>query len=563
MTQRIFFVFAFLLTSLFIFAQKKPTESFKITYKQYSNDQYQDGRDLELIYSNSIAYLSKNEDQIRQFIDYKNKIIVNIMKTDDKMYKTVTPLNKLDEGIPVKDTIESVMGFDCNLIVFNSFSNKIEVWYTDEAPAKGSPYKSYLPVKNGLVLKIVINGNRTIIADTAFTIEQSQVPEYPLKSALEISEAEFEELKITSRYTTVGVFTNERINYDTELEKPQFSDEDNGKTYRLSNGAVILKKVKLPEKDRAYCYARLTVNSEGDAYDRTGTVFMIPAGSFDNTMLKGLFEGPSKLPIFTDNQQQEYQGNIRTSNYEPQIELMRFFTSFGAGYFNNLREINNYQWAETVTYKQEVTNLIPTNKDEVWIGVFIGNYDKGGHIVSLELDFYPEFDVESKAENFVLPLFNTVNILEMSGQNYGRFFRTDTLMVEFDIPENLNNPQLVYTSTGHGGWENGDEFVPKINQIFIDGKPIYSFVPWRTDCATYRLSNPASGNFNNGLSSSDFSRSNWCPGTLTCPEFIPLSNLNPGKHTMQIVIDQGEDEGSSFSHWAVSGVITGEIEILK
>jgi len=86
----------------------------------------------------------------------------------------------------------------------------------------------------------------------------------------------------------------------------------------------------------------------------------------------------------------------------------------------------------------------------------------------------------------------------------------------------------------------------------------FKFVPWRTDCGTYRLSNPASGNFKNGLSSSDLSRSNWCPATLTTPEFIPLSHLKPGKHIIKVVIHQGEDEGNSFNHWNVSGVLTGE-----
>jgi hypothetical protein len=38
----------------------------------------------------------------------------------------------------------------------------------------------------------------------------------------------------------------------------------------------------------------------------------------------------------------------------------------------------------------------------------------------------------------------------------------------------LKNAQLKYTTTGHGGWENGDEFVPKANSIFLDGKMTYS-----------------------------------------------------------------------------------------
>ena len=100
-------------------------------------------------------------------------------------------------------------------------------------------------------------------------------------------------------------------------------------------------------------------------------------------------------------------------------------------------------------------------------------------------------------------------------------------------------------------------FTPTLNQIFIDGKKVFNLIPWRTDCATYRLSNPASGNFDNGLSSSDFSRSNWCPGTLTPPYIIPLDDLKHGNHTIEIIIDQGEDAGNSFNHWGVTGVLTG------
>ena len=32
---------------------------------------------------------------------------------------------------------------------------------------------------------------------------------------------------------------------------------------------------------------------------------------------------------------------------------------------------------------------------------------------------------------------------------------------------------------------------------------------------------------------------------------------------MEIIIDQGEDEGGSFSHWGVTGVIVGEIQNLE
>jgi hypothetical protein len=72
------------------------------------------------------------------------------------------------------------------------------------------------------------------------------------------------------------------------------------------------------------------------------------------------------------------------------------------------------------------------------------------------------------------------------------------------------------------------------------------------------LFNPASGNFNDGLSSSDLSRSNWCPGTATNPIYIELGDLKAGTHTIQVKIPQGPNEGGSFSAWNVSGVLLGE-----
>ena len=147
--------------------------------------------------------------------------------------------------------------------------------------------------------------------------------------------------------------------------------------------------------------------------------------------------------------------------------------------------------------------------------------------------------------------------MEMAGQHYGRMFKTDSLTVEFELPENVSNLRLRYISTGHGGWGGGDEFNPKENVIIIDGEKVFTHTPWRCDCATFREMNPVSGNFWNGQSSSDLSRSGWCPGTATQPVYFDLSFLKPGKHTITIAIPQGDDEGNSFNHWMVSGILLG------
>ena len=254
---------------------------------------------------------------------------------------------------------------------------------------------------------------------------------------------------------------------------------------------------------------------------------------------------------------------VTTDDFSPLIELLRFFTPFGIRHFNDQVKVQGLKWEDSTYFKQDVTPILSKFKGDVWVGVFIGNYDRGGHIASLKLKYYPidqeEKEKVSSNKTWIYPLFNTVNVMEMSGQEYGTMFDQDSLRVSFNIPKGVKNIHLQYISTGHGGWEGGDEFNQKNNQIILDGKVIYSYVPWRSDCATFRKYNPASGNFWNGISSSDLSRSGWCPGTLTNPIFIPIANIEPGNHTMKIAIPLGKREGNSFSAWCISGVLIGEL----
>jgi hypothetical protein len=278
------------------------------------------------------------------------------------------------------------------------------------------------------------------------------------------------------------------------------------------------------------------------------------------SFLDALEKGIKTIPSYENGNGKLYYGIEATANYLPALELMRFFTPFGVQQFNHL-QLKNKTWEESANYRQDISELCTSLSDkELWIGAFIGNYDKGGHQIDLEITIHKN-DSEVFKNNFNLPLFNTLNIMEMAGQDYSTLFNNEKgLEVEFELNSEVKNAILRYTSTGHGGWGNGDEFVPKENKISLDGQKVHSFIPWRTECGSYRLYNPASGNFNNGLSSSDLSRSNWCPGTVTQPVYIPLGNLAAGKHKIKIQIPQGENEGSSFSSWNVSGVLLGEIK---
>jgi hypothetical protein len=544
--------------SPYILGAQVETPVFKVNYERL-NEGEESPSELSFIYHDQIVYLSQPDDKIQQYTDLQNGVNISVLNYEGSLYRNNTSFIDLPEPT-YADKPEEILGYDCQYASFSYFSNKIEVWYTEKTEAKGTPYSRFLPNKNALALKIIINGNRKIIAKSIEQLEGEIIPEFLPNTADQVTDAEFEELKINSKFTKLMIFEDEQINFDPSLPVQNENELVENQTYHFSKGSVILKKINLSQdlRNSGFIFAKLHCRSNGDAYDRTGSVFIIPENE-GISVLDAYLLGVDVLPIFNDNQGDEYQGIRKENDYEPPIELMRFFTSFGADHFNEKREINNYPWVEDVIYKQDVSALIPSEEAPIWIGVFIGNYDKGGHKVSLELDFYPSFDEEEKSADtkYIQPLFSTINTLEMSGQNYGRLFKNDTLAVEFEIEENIEDLQLVFTTTGHGGWGGGDEFNPKLNQILLDGTEIFSIVPWRTDCGTYRLSNPASGNFSNGMSSSDFSRSNWCPGTLTPPYIIPLMDIEPGMHRIQVVIDQGEDVEGGFSHWGVTGVIIG------
>ena len=379
------------------------------------------------------------------------------------------------------------------------------------------------------------------------------------KQKLVITHRIFDQVQLcwgkTDDYIAVTDVSFESIPYDSVLH--------------YAGGTLALKKVKLPALPKHYqTFIELHQQSNGDAYDRTGSVFVVPNAYSGPTFFEGINEHPDSLPVFHDKKGQKYQGIMmqrwvegeHVLYYQPPVELMRFFTPFGVGHFNDRVKIDGLEWENETYYKQEITDLSGyVQGDEILIGVWIGNYDGGGHKVTLDIksypgDYYWSEDNSAGDDELCKSLFNTCNVLEMAGQNYGRLFGTDSLTVDFYIPAE-GHYELRYLSTGHGGWGGGDEFNPKTNKIIVDDKEWYAYTPWREDCGCYRKYNPVSGNFWNGMSSSDFSRSGWCPGTATQPVYFDFSSLSPGNHTLKLAIPQGEDQSGSFSHWSVSGVL--------
>lgn len=546
-------------------AQKKKKQVSRaeavVTYGFRNNGKEMPGPGLQLFIRNNQAHVlphSNKPQKEQQYLQLADKQTLQVLTLDNgEKYTLKKAFSEYATPELLPDTA-TILGIVCKKARLFIRSNTIEVWYTDALALKGTPSLTTAPGL-GLVLKIVRNGSYETIAKkiTYRTITAEELA-WPENTGQLADDAAYMQQIIESRYVNVPVFDREQINFTDKLQNP--TGEQLNATYHYAGGTVIVKKVKLPVvKPGQTLFAELTQYSNGDAYDRTGSVFMIPTDKA-TSLLNALRQGVGVLPVYEGRNGKKYQGIVATDTYLPAIELMRFFTPFGVRHFNEQVKIKGYNWADSVIYRQDISELIPRLQGEVWLGVFIGNYDKGGHKASLNLKYYPGYEGEetSGSGNWVQPIFNTLNLMEMAGQEYGTVFEKDSLTVTVNIPEGIKNLQLRYTTTGHGGWGGGDEFNPKLNEVFVDGQRVYHFIPWRPDCGTYRLLNPSSGNFGNGLSSSDLSRSNWCPGTLTPPVTIPLPNLAPGKHTFKVAIQLGKPEGGSFSSWNVSGCLVGE-----
>lgn len=557
--MKYYFLSILLTLSISNFAQKKP-KALKVTYLKSYNGKLIEGQDPLFIFADESQTIITSKEIVEQKANYPfekyfvdrttNFQIQTAILSSNKEISTVDSLVISSQKFELLKDTKNILGYKCKKAKTIVNSNTIEIWYTNDLKIKGAP--TVLGQDLGLVLEVNRNNNFLI---TATKVEK--IKSIPLNIALPKTKLEttdllsYKDLLWKSRFKTIKIFKDEIINFSE-------TSKSNDSILRFGNGTIILKKVKIPKIiPGSQIYIDLTEQSNGDAYDRTGSVFLIPMDE-QISFLDGLQKGSKELPTYDNGNGNQYHGMVRTENYSPLIELMRFFTPFGIKQYNHI-ELKDKTWQEQVSYRQEISELVSIlDNQEVYIGTFIGNYDKGGHKISLNLTLHDEEKQVAKS-NFAYPIFNSTNVMEMAGQGYATMFDSEKgLEVNFTLNKDLKNVKLRYITTGHGGWENGDEFLPKKNTIILDGKEAFSFVPWRTDCGSYRLLNPASGNFTNGLSSSDYSRSNWCPGTATNPIYIDLGDLKSGNHSISVKIPQGEKEGGSFSFWNVSGVLIGE-----
>ena len=312
---------------------------------------------------------------------------------------------------------EEVLGYPCVKYKTSINSNTIEVWMTEGLGFEATPMPG-LGRLNGVMVRLMRNGIYCTDLEKVESVPSQ--PEFiPADKGQRKSSRELSQLRKDQLVMRIPVFAEAQIHF-ADYE-PLAGEIPFDTVIHFSHGTIIAKRLNLPRIPEHYqLFAEIHQRSNGDAYDRSASVFVVPtegAKSFRD----GLLQGVEALPVFVGRDGKEYQGIKAETDYLPPIELVRFFTSFGAGHFNDRVQIDGLTWTEENYYKQEVSELRDRLQGDVLIGMFIGNYDRGGHVVSLDLLAYPgdyEWD-ETPCRQQSVPLFNTCNLMEMSGRTTG------------------------------------------------------------------------------------------------------------------------------------------------
>lgn len=394
----------------------------------------------------------------------------------------------------------------------------------------------------------------------------------------------------TKTYKSVGdtrlsVFQKEPLRWIPDSLGAFNAADENG-IIRLGNGRIILKKIELPAYERdVKATITVRVESAGDRWDKSGSVFVIPGSQAVNMMT--VAAGEAAYPAVDSLVYEKLVGVAAADGYAPAAELLRFMTPFGVGFYSRLdtakvsktRPVYVDGWAPETYWEADITDLFPLLQDDAYVGVFIDTWTKEGYIASVDID------VEETGNEYtplpkrhVMPLVNTMYYV---GQEYPDIFARKDLSVDFELPQVSSSARLAYITTGHGGHSEGDEFTKQRNIVSMDGEAVIDYTPWRTDCASFRRFNPTSGvwterrtaayvawtpsgprrvekEIDEIIASSDYSRSNWCPGSQVNPVVVPLEDLAAGAHRLTISIPTAQPlshEKNEMNFWLVSAYL--------
>lgn len=118
--------------------------------------------------------------------------------------------------------------------------------------------------------------------------------------------------------------------------------------------------------------------------------------------------------------------------------------------------------------------------------------------------------------------------------------------IGFNTDRNVTGAKYYFINSNHGSGTNGEEYVRRQHNIYLDDVLKLQYTPGGVSCVPYRQYNTQSNciyiNCSTGAYRADtaaaWSWNNWCPGSAIPTRVINLGDLAAGDHTYKITVPQ-------------------------
>lgn len=222
------------------------------------------------------------------------------------------------------------------------------------------------------------------------------------------------------------------------------------------------------------------------------------------------------------------------------FEVMRFITGYGG----------------SATFTDDLTALAPLLHGRTTVRVMVNTYMDPAWEVSLTFSYTDDqagFRRPAMAKPIMMEPVVTAD--------------ENRLKASVTVPEGLHRPRLRILTTGHAtDGRGGDEFVTRTHVLRINGDEVARWRPWAEHGNALRHLNPASGRVvidGREIWASDFDRSGWNPGLVVEPLMLPVPELTPGEHEIELEVQdirptRPDDEDEEHGYWRISVIVVAD-----
>lgn len=226
------------------------------------------------------------------YVDFSIDSVYTLLQYTDSIYSSCYHLDSTDFSNEGK---ENVLGYSCTKYKTSINSNTIEIWMTEKFGFDATPMPG-LGKLNGVMVRCARNGS--YLTDLTEIKKDKAIAKtlLPAEMGKRISGRQMSQIRKDRLVMCFPIFNDDQINF---AEYENFKEELPFDTaIHFSSGSVLVKRVKLPEIPEHYqLFADIRQCSNGDAYDRMASVFIIPTDKA-KSLLDGLQNGIETLPVF-------------------------------------------------------------------------------------------------------------------------------------------------------------------------------------------------------------------------------------------------------------------------